>query len=128
MICKKCGASMTDGSLFCPACGARVEKEEPVKAAEACAASVADKARMQNFSVASMVLGILGMVFPFFVLSILAIVFGCVSGKLNGGRKNGMATAGFVLGIVSLALSVLVIVFIILFSTAVFMGVASQLY
>ena len=120
---------MTDGSLFCPACGARVEKEEPVKAAAAGTVTADEnQKRMYNFSVASLVLGILGMVFPFFVLSILAIVFGCVSGKLNGGRKNGMATAGFVLGIVSLALSVLVIVFIILFSTAVIMGVTSHLY
>ncbi|WP_010232959.1 DUF4190 domain-containing protein [Clostridium arbusti] len=73
-----------------------------------------------NFSVASMILGIISVVFDFIpginflgiILAVLAIVFAVIgknkiknsNGELNG---TGMATAGLVLGIISVALFVL---------------------
>lgn len=67
---------------------------------------------IEGFSIASMVLGIISLVFfcLWFIsipCGILAIIFGAKS--LNGPKK-GMATAGLVTGIV--ALSILVILFI----------------
>ena len=71
----------------------------------------------KNLSIAALVCGILGIVGGFIpvvqyfttVLSILAIIFGVMGRKRMGG-KSGLATAGLVLGIVALALSVLGII------------------
>ncbi len=67
----------------------------------------------KNLSIAALVCGILGIVGGFIpvvqyfttVLSILAIIFGVMGRKRLG--KSGLATAGMVLGIVALAISVL---------------------
>ena len=72
-------------------------------------------------SLASLILGVLGLVGGFIpivryftlICAILAIVFG-VSGKKQSravyGTASGMATAGVVLGIISIALTVLLII------------------
>ena len=67
-----------------------------------------------GFSVTSMVLGIVGLVtFCLWYLSILcgilAIVFGVVAKKKE--EKNGMATAGLVMGIIIVALWVILLIF-----------------
>lgn len=62
----------------------------------------------QGFSIASLVCGILGIIGSFIpvvryftlILAILGVVFGVKARKIE---KNGMATAGLVCGIVSLA-------------------------
>lgn len=67
----------------------------------------------KNLSIAALVCGILGIVGGFIpvvqyfttVLSILAIIFGVMGRKRLG--KSGLATAGLVLGIIALAVSVL---------------------
>lgn len=72
----------------------------------------------KNFSTISLVCGILGLVAPFIpvvgyfslVFSIVAIVLGVKARKLTEGQKNGMATAGFVLGIIGTVLGGLMIV------------------
>jgi hypothetical protein len=76
--------------------------------------------RRNGLGIAAMVLGIVAVVIPcFWVLQIpgvLATIFGAVS--LSQSKKNpqkytgrGMAIAGFVLGLVSLAILVLVLLF-----------------
>jgi hypothetical protein len=74
-----------------------------------------------GLAVASLVLGILAVVFFWlfwlaWILGILAIVFGAVGrGKANQGAPNkGMATAGLVLGIVGFAASVLFLVLFVM--------------
>lgn len=71
-----------------------------------------------GFAIASLVLGIIGLVFFWFpVCSILAIIFAAISisrinksdGQLTG---KGMAIAGLVLGIISVAIIVLVFVIV----------------
>ena len=65
----------------------------------------------KGFSVAALVCGILGIVGAFipivcyftFVLAILGIVFGVKGRKMAEGGPNGLATAGFVLGIIGVA-------------------------
>ena len=71
-----------------------------------------------NLPVIALVCGILGLVGAWIpivqyfttILSILGIVFGVKGRKTAPEGKTGMATAGMVLGIVSLALSVVVII------------------
>lgn len=75
----------------------------------------------KGLSIASMILGIIAVVFCCNVwlcipCSILAIIFGVI-GKKKGG--TGMAKAGLILGIIALALGILVWGF---FSTAFLLG------
>ena len=72
-----------------------------------------EKQESKGLSIASMVLGIISIVFfCIFLISIpcaiLAIIFGVV-GMKNGGKDMGIA--GFVLGIVSLIISILLVIF-----------------
>lgn len=75
-----------------------------------------EKRGTSGFAVSSMVLGILALVFCWlpvvcWILAILAIIFGGVGiskTKLAGGR--GMAVAGLVCGIISIALYVILVI------------------
>lgn len=72
----------------------------------------------KGFSVSALVLGIVGIVFGFipalsiaaFVCALLGLIFGIVGRKKSKaalGRSSGVATAGFVLGIIGTAFSAL---------------------
>lgn len=74
----------------------------------------------KGFSITAMVLGILSVVLLCYwplalICAILAIIFGVMGRKKEG---KGMATAGFVLGIVSICLFVLMIIFAVVLGTA----------
>lgn len=79
-----------------------------------------------SMAVASLVLGIIGMVCcGGGILSILAIVFGFVS-RSKGTSKQGMALAGIILGFISLAVGI--ITTIILYQTGYFLDFVSSSY
>ena len=69
----------------------------------------------KNFSIAALVCGILGIVGSFIpivsyftlVLAILGIVFGVKGRKLATPETKGLATAGFVLGIIGVCFAVI---------------------
>ena len=124
MYCQNCGSKVTDGSLFCHACGAKLDapaggaeqtksfeqQAQPVYTAQP-TAQPEKKSSINGWSIASLICGILGFIFPIIVFSILAIVFASISEKHSGtGRKDGIAMAGFVLGIISLIFSIIVII------------------
>ena len=75
----------------------------------------------KGYSIAALVCGILGIVGSFipwvcyftFVLAILGIVFGVKGRKLAQPDQKGLATAGFVLGIIGTAIGALGIVCIV---------------
>ncbi|HMF43470.1 MAG TPA: DUF4190 domain-containing protein [Polyangia bacterium] len=113
MTCTRCSATISPGAKFCPACGA-AQPPEPVgggmhgfvpvpqslPTAQPPVAAPAAPRSTNGLAIASMVLGI---VWIWWVGSILALVFGYVSksqinasGGAQGGK--GMAIAGIVLG------------------------------
>ncbi|HJJ31605.1 MAG TPA: DUF4190 domain-containing protein [Methanocorpusculum sp.] len=69
------------------------------------------------FSIASLVLGVLGICSFTIIPSILAIVFGAIAMNKKEGVK-GFSIAGIVLGIVAIVLAILLIVFILAFTVA----------
>ena len=69
------------------------------------------------FSVASLVLGVVGICTFSIIPSILAIVFGAIAMNKKQGVK-GFSVAGIVLGIVSLVLAVALVIFILAFTVA----------
>ena len=95
---------------------------EAPKAAQAAPAAGADEGK--GFSIAALVLGIAGIVGGWFpviqyftlVCAILGIIFGVKGKKMSAavyGKPSGMATAGFVLGIIGVAIAVIGIICII---------------
>ena len=119
MYCTECGEQNHDENKFCKNCGAalaqvaatpelRREPQHPPTIQQ-----VYQKTRTSGLAVASLVLGIIGLLFS--PLSVLAIIFGGVAisqtGKdpTLGGR--GMAIAGLVLGIIIAAGWIIAIIF-----------------
>jgi hypothetical protein len=137
MFCEQCGRQVAPDARFCASCGAPVRVAPPAPEAWAGPDSgtlppppsvppppptawnvpagpyaAARPARTNGFAIASMVLGIL---WVYWIGSILALVFGYIgksqidhSGGTQTGR--GMAIAGIVLGWVGVALIVVVVI------------------
>ena len=72
--------------------------------------------RTNGLAVASLILGIVGLLIQFFgIVNILAIVFGFVAkGQIDRGQGEGrgMAIAGIVLGFIGLAILILVLIYV----------------
>ena len=131
MSCTRCGALITPGAKFCPACGKAVPQEGVAAAAAAAPAggamrgyeppaspldapapvSPAVPPRTNGFAVVSLSMGI---IWYFWIGSILALIFGYIAkhqiDALQGQQKGrGFAIAGIVLGWVGVGILALVI-------------------
>ena len=142
MTCTRCGAMITTGAKYCPACGNALPPEPVLPAAYRMGSGAASAAlpgyappaslpgapvpiaapkSTNGLAIASLVLGILCV---WWVGSILALIFGYVArGQIresNGSQGgNGMAIAGIVLGWVWMGVLALII-------TAMIVGAASK--
>lgn len=143
--CTNCGSELPSGARICPTCShpVGIPANDPTRSAAQVPNAVQDAPasatprdfvaaplsgqRTDAMAIASLVCGILGLVaFPV-VLSIVAIVLGKQSrdrieasnGAIDG---LGLAKAGFILGIVGVALGVLVILLVVLIFGAFLWG------
>jgi hypothetical protein len=121
MFCPKCGVQVNPGSSYCQKCGAAVS--QPVVAqpqavtAPPMPGQVVSGVKTSGMAVASLVLGITGLVIIPFITSILAIIFGVIglgqikrsNGAITG---KGMAVAGLILGIIGIVFTILIVVLI----------------
>jgi hypothetical protein len=148
MYCTKCGELNPDDANFCKKCGAPIAKQgetntsaaaKPQPPAEPAAltpqvainpssstlqppaAQTQPAAPPANsgLSIASLVLGIVGLVPYLQICSILAIIFGAMG--INQANKKGyggksMALTGLILGIVGIVVGIAVIALVIAFS------------
>ncbi|MBO4422703.1 MAG: zinc ribbon domain-containing protein [Clostridia bacterium] len=121
MICKKCGAEILEGSVFCTECGTPVEqvKEAAEQAAETvtaeAAAEVAEAVPAQN-DTPILVLGIVSLAVTLVSCGSLGLV-GMILGIVAmvkakkfaeaGGVLEGKAKVGKILGIVGLVIGIL---------------------
>ncbi|MFN2613221.1 MAG: DUF4190 domain-containing protein [Actinomycetota bacterium] len=103
--CANCGQQISDQAVFCPNCG-QGTASSPLRSSGG--------GRTEGLAIASLVLGIVGLVVCPIVGGILAVIFGnqaksriALDPTLEGG---GMAKAGTVLGWIGIALSVLFVV------------------
>lgn len=96
MTCQKCGAELNAGETYCTRCGAAVEPEGARMTSEQYSA-------LRGKMIASMVTGILSLVFAWFgwsaiialALAITGLVLGIQARKAApAGMPTGMATAG----------------------------------
>jgi hypothetical protein len=123
MFCPKCGTQVVQGNSYCQNCGAAIGQPAAAPQPQAYTAPpmsgqpFAAAVKTNGLAVASLVLGIIGMIGAGGFLSILAIVFGAISmshiNKSNGMEKGkGMAVAGLILGIVGIVLGIIIIAFV----------------
>jgi ribosomal protein L40E len=122
MYCPKCGQQNPEGSKYCRNCGTLLadaveatgttEQSSPTSSSQP--QPVLQAGRNSGMAVAALVLGIIGLFFN--ILGVLAIIFGAIAiSQINrepGLQGKGMAVAGLVLGIVSIAVWILIIVFV----------------
>jgi hypothetical protein len=75
-----------------------------------------EQAKLQNTSVAALVIGIIGIIFPpvAIITGIIALVFVKKAKALNGGLNNGLSTAGLICAIVSILFGVVFTAFLLL--------------
>ena len=109
MICPFCQNSIQDGIAFCPQCGKQLTVTPAFPAANL---------PKKGLGIASMVLGIVSLVFiclSLFVLpvAIVAIVLGFIASNAakEVGKTNSFATAGLVCAWISVGLNLLFLVF-----------------
>jgi hypothetical protein len=110
MLCAN-GHGCPEGVAFCPTCGTSVSPAVPARYVTY--ATATPVRTVNGLAIASMVLGI---VWVYWVGSILALIFGLVARKQikqRGQSGDGMAIAGIVLGIVGIVTMVIVIILII---------------
>ncbi len=126
MFCSKCGASVNENQSFCANCGAQLtpqgnSSQNSFYQSAPTQQQVPTQSQIpgQAFAIASMVLGIVSLVFFCMVwlaiaCAILGIVLGCISiWKTNKLQiKNGMATAGIVCSFVSLGLLIIMVILV----------------
>lgn len=99
------------------------DKKETVKQAEVI------EEEKPGLSIASLILGIAAILCVFehgilnFTCAILAIIFGVI-GRKKGGK--GMGTTGMILGIASLALFFIIVTFLLIFASALILGIAAS--
>ena len=100
MKCERCGKDFGDVEVeVCDECGYNFEEGKRIKKA------------LNEHPILSFILGILGLVVPFAIYSIIAIILGKKEAKE---RLKPFANLGFVFGIIGIAVSSVVIITIII--------------
>jgi uncharacterized membrane protein HdeD (DUF308 family) len=129
MFCKNCGKEVPENSKFCPSCGQSqevIENEKPKEDTQGqptmSTTEPAKKIILAHRGTMILVFGILGIVLNFIccvgvaqVFSILALVMGVGDLKkmkfgMMESEGKGITTAGMIMGIIGLALTIIAIV------------------
>ena len=129
IYCTKCGTRSSDGDVFCRKCGLALNQETPIStlmiaqipvSPDTVTVQTEPMPRTSGFAVTSLVLGIIAFIPPFFLSSILAIIFGGIAMGKTGRDPNlagrGMAITGLVLGIIVVVIWVVLIFFLVRFA------------
>ncbi|MCL2370108.1 MAG: DUF4190 domain-containing protein [Firmicutes bacterium] len=127
MFCAYCGGEVGQDWVVCIRCGCPIGARQPNLIARQYPSSIQQypqvpttQGQSDGLGVASMILGIFALLSVWFyglgvLLAIPAIILGAVQQSI---KKSGMATAGIVLGIITL---VVVVLFVVAFVAMVFL-------
>lgn len=110
MFCKYCGAQIDNNAMFCSKCGKRIygDDDNPVTGYENYMDNGKNVQEKRGMSIASMVLGIIGIfawIIPIvgFPITIVGLILG-ILGRKKGGKV--FATTGIILCIITLVLTI----------------------
>lgn len=125
-VCPNCRATIADGSRFCPSCGAAQPAGPPLPYQ---APSYAPR-RTEGTAIASLILGIAGLIICPVIPSIIAIVLGNQAKAKIAADPNlegeGMAKAGVIMGWIGIAWGILMVIFMFSFFSAVDSGIVDN--
>ena len=131
--CSSCGKGIADNTKFCPFCGAPCEQDVDTntnsqenagegvyyESASTGYGAANQGGSSKGLTIAGLVLGIVAIVFIFipgvnwlgWICGVVGIVISAIaiSQSKKAGEKNGMAVAGLVLSIISIALGIIVV-------------------
>ena len=130
--CSSCGKGIADNTKFCPFCGAPCEQDVNTEARDnvgettyyesssySAPAAAAETGASKGMTIAGLVLGVVAIVFVFipgvswlgWICGVVGIVLSAIaiSASKKAGQKNGMAVAGLVLSILSIAIGIIVV-------------------
>lgn len=112
MICPICGANNEDNVMFCAKCGAKMKNDDQASAA-------VQEEKGKGMAIASLITGILGLTLcsGWGIPNILAIIFAIVAKKK--GSKSGMATAGLILGIIGVVLTIIGFILCLIYGASI---------
>lgn len=97
----------------------KIEVVEPIKTEEKNSQTTETANNSKGFSIASLILGLAGLLIAAIPCGTLAIIFG-IMGRKKGGKE--MATAGFILGIADIAFGAIYFIIMIITSTSILMN------
>ena len=97
MFCKNCGSEIDDNAYVCPHCGVKVDRFEAQPRANGNA------------------LAIVGFILSFFIAiaGLICSILGYNKAKNEGAPHKGLALAGIIISIVSMALAVLLYIIVL---------------
>lgn len=107
--CIKCGAELEENAIFCDECGTKQtsatnEAADTPNTPSAREKSAKDEKNL-NMGLVSFIIGIFNILTlgSFFLLIVVGIICG-ILGRQDKTKKHGLATAGFVLSLISAAM------------------------
>lgn len=119
MYCKKCGAELEDGVLFCSKCGQKIDGETQEETIHVDHTSGSSSSSYNGVCIAGFVLS-----FFFGLLGLIFSIVGLNSAKRSGQKGKELAIAGIVISAVSI---VGYVIYIILLVVAAFATVPSYI-
>lgn len=100
---------MEDGALFCDECGAALQQEVNVQKKISVEESVTETTKKSKSEIAAFVLGIISLCSCglLFIPQIVGLVLGIVAIQNEKGKKHGLAIAGIIMSVISMAIILL---------------------
>ena len=120
-FCTYCGKEIADEAVICLGCGCKTQKANSFISLQATAPSqqMFTEETEPQLAVWAKICGIVSFFIGWFALGITAIVLACISKDETNGVMCSSAKAGYVCGIISTALSLVLFVIIVAVITSI---------
>lgn len=112
--CTHCGSEIADEAVICLKCGCRTSKEHMLVSYTKTETNIESEAE-SDLATWSKICGIVSFFVGWFALGITAIVLACMSKDETGGVMSPSAKVGYICGMISTVLTLILFVLLIAF-------------